>query len=259
MPIIEDKLAVRAVIYDDHQGGYIDNVPSTFTRSNEDLGNFYFNIKPEATGSVPTACPPARAGLCALPGLVGAPANNSSIAHKDFNPVTYTGRARLGPVPDQRRLGRADHREPAEHLDAEGLSVQIPVGLDFQPLKPLQVTSFTPSYNKDRYSNTAWTVNGKIGALKLIYTGGYPDRHIHQQMDYTNYSRTAGGMYYQCIGGSTGWGRRPAAATRRSPTGRTRSTAPTSATSCASARPDDWRLRVHRRRLSGRSSASMTT
>ena len=33
LPIIKDKIAVRAVIYDDHRGGYIDNVPGTFTRS----------------------------------------------------------------------------------------------------------------------------------------------------------------------------------------------------------------------------------
>ncbi len=46
VPIIDGKLAVRAVIYDERQGGFIDNVPSTFTRSNEDLGNFYFNIHP---------------------------------------------------------------------------------------------------------------------------------------------------------------------------------------------------------------------
>ncbi|HUO02835.1 MAG TPA: TonB-dependent receptor plug domain-containing protein, partial [Rhizomicrobium sp.] len=43
VPILDGKWAVRAVIYDEKQGGYIDNVPSTFTRSNQDLGNFYFS------------------------------------------------------------------------------------------------------------------------------------------------------------------------------------------------------------------------
>ena len=43
IPIIQDRLAIRAVIYDDHHGGYIDNVPSTFTRSDSDSGNYYFN------------------------------------------------------------------------------------------------------------------------------------------------------------------------------------------------------------------------
>jgi len=33
IPLIDDKLAFRTVIYSDSRGGYIDNVPSTFTRS----------------------------------------------------------------------------------------------------------------------------------------------------------------------------------------------------------------------------------
>ena len=33
LPLIPDTLAVRAVIYNDSRGGYINNVPATFTRS----------------------------------------------------------------------------------------------------------------------------------------------------------------------------------------------------------------------------------
>src|ERR1700761_5339282 len=46
VPIIDGKLAVRVVVYDEKQGGYIDNVPSNFTRNNDDLGNHYFGITP---------------------------------------------------------------------------------------------------------------------------------------------------------------------------------------------------------------------
>ena len=38
LPLIQDTLAVRGVIYTDRRGGYIDNVPSTFTRQSRDLG-----------------------------------------------------------------------------------------------------------------------------------------------------------------------------------------------------------------------------
>ena len=38
VPIIEGTFALRGVIYDDHRGGYIDNVPATFTRKDTDLG-----------------------------------------------------------------------------------------------------------------------------------------------------------------------------------------------------------------------------
>src|SRR5215475_6971327 len=37
LPLIAEHLAVRAVIYDDHRGGYIDNLPGTFTRKNTDV------------------------------------------------------------------------------------------------------------------------------------------------------------------------------------------------------------------------------
>jgi outer membrane receptor protein involved in Fe transport len=201
VPLIRDRLAVRAVIYDDRQGGYIDNVPSTFTRSNQDLGNYYFNIAP-VNGLCPNHLPPGPAG-CTIPNA--GQYNNYSTARKNFNPATYTGgRAEaLYQVNDDWNVLLS---ESMQDLDAEGLSVQYPVGSDFQPLKPLQITSFVPSYNKDKFYNTAWTVNGKLGRLKAIYTGGYTVRHISQQMDYTNYARSGGGMYYECVGGSTGWG-----------------------------------------------------
>jgi outer membrane receptor protein involved in Fe transport len=205
IPIIENKLAVRLVVYDDNEGGYIDNVYSTFTRSNQDLGNYYWNIKPNPiTLKCPNGYPAGAAGLCSPPN--SGQVNNSSIAGKDSNPVTHDG-ARASLLyqvdPDWDILVA----ESFTNLDAQGLSVEYPVGSDFQPLGPDQVTSFAPSYDKDRMLNTAWTVNGKIwDGIKVIYTGGYTDRTIKQQMDYTNYSRTGGGMYYQCSGGGTGWG-----------------------------------------------------
>jgi outer membrane receptor protein involved in Fe transport len=200
IPVIDNKLAVRLTIYDDNHGGYIDNVPSTFTRSNSDLGNYYFNILPTG-GLCPNGLPPGKAGFCTLP---GAPqANNFAIAQKDFNPVTYTG-ARLSALYQVNSDWDVLIAETFETLDAEGLSVEYPTGSDFQQLQPLQVTSFTPSYEKDKWANTAWTVDGKIDFVKVVYTGSYMNRNIKQQMDYTNYSRSAGGMYYQCTGGPNG-------------------------------------------------------
>ena len=74
---MDGKLAVRAVIYNEQQGGYIDNVPSTFTRSNEDLGNFYFNIHAQRRRHLPQR-PAGRlaTGLCTLPIARAPQANN---------------------------------------------------------------------------------------------------------------------------------------------------------------------------------------
>jgi iron complex outermembrane receptor protein len=191
IPIIQDRLAIRAVIYDDHRGGYIDNVPSTFTRSDSDTGNYYFN-----NGN--HALPPSQQSNLGQ-------YNNYAVAKNDFNPVDYTGgrlSAKLKINDDWDVL----IAESYQRMDAEGTFATYPTGSDFQQLGPLQTTVFTPSYNKDSYSNTAWTLNGKVDGFKFVYTGAYMTRNIETQQDYTNYSRTGGGMYYQCTGGGTGWG-----------------------------------------------------
>src|SRR5207248_1816337 len=82
LPLISNTLAVRAVIYNDTRGGYIDNVPGTFTRKASDLGIYYANY--------PTGCGSAPVGPCQVP--PGSPvANNNSLAGSNINPVTYQG------------------------------------------------------------------------------------------------------------------------------------------------------------------------
>src|SRR5213082_1727792 len=63
LPLIADKMAVRTVIYDDRRGGYIDNVPATFTRKNTDIGIHYANyatgcaIGAPVSGPLGSTCP----------------------------------------------------------------------------------------------------------------------------------------------------------------------------------------------------------
>ncbi|WP_114239707.1 TonB-dependent receptor [Dyella sp. C9] len=197
LPIIPGTFALRGVIYNDHQGGYIDNVPSTFTRNNNDGGNFYANIKP--TGGL---CPNGQGtstGYCAVPG--SPVANNYAVAQKDWNPVDYQG-ARLSALYKINDDWNVLIAQSYQEMDAQGQSSTYPVGSDGQTLQPLQITAFAPAWDKDRYSNTAWTLNGKLGDVSMVYTGGYTDRHISEQQDYTNYARSVGGWYYSCTGGS---------------------------------------------------------
>ena len=207
-PIIPDKFAVRVVLYDDQRGGYITNVPSTFTRSNNDYGNQYYNLKPTG-GACPNGQPAgvagASAGLCALPAAQAPGGNNFNLAQTNSNPVTYQG-ARFAARYVINNDWEVLVTEALQNMDAQGISAEYPTGSDGQSLKPLQITAFEPSWDKDNWQNTAWTVNGKVGPLKAVYTGGYMTRHISQQQDYSNYSRTAAGMYYECTGGTTGWG-----------------------------------------------------
>jgi iron complex outermembrane receptor protein len=59
-------------------------------------------------------------------------------------------------------------------------------------------------YDNDRFESTAWTVNGKFGALNAVYTGGYLVRKVDQIGDYTNYARGVYADYYQCFGPGSG-------------------------------------------------------
>src|SRR5450631_2760317 len=88
LPLIADKLAVRAVIYSDNKGGYINNVPGTFTRQNTDLGIVYGGY-PAVNGHCPNGQPPGGTGYCVPPGSPSV--NNNNLVGNAINPVTYQG------------------------------------------------------------------------------------------------------------------------------------------------------------------------
>jgi iron complex outermembrane recepter protein len=201
LPLIPDTLAVRAVIYNDHRGGYITNVPSTFTRSNNDLGNFYTGITP-TNGLCPNGKPAGQynGGYCAV---VGQTANNYNLAQRAANPITYTG-GRLSALYQINDDWDVLIAQSYQNMEADGESIQFPVGSEGQTLGPWEANWFSPAWDKDKYENTAWTLNGKIGDIRAVYTGGYMVRNIEQTMDYTNYARSAGGWYYSCTGGTAG-------------------------------------------------------
>src|SRR5258708_1395088 len=203
LPLIPEHLAVRAVIYTDHRGGYIDNVPSTFTRQNTDNGTFRLGVGPTA-GVCPNGLPPG-AKAAGLPNGVCVPlglpvTNNLTVAKDNQNPVDYNG-IRVSGLYQFNDDWSLLVQQSYQNLEADGVFAQYPVGSDGQALKPLQVTSFTPTYDKDKFENTSWTVNGKIAFLNVVYTGGYLVRTTQQVGDYSNYARGSYGDYYQCTGG----------------------------------------------------------
>jgi iron complex outermembrane receptor protein len=194
LPLIADTMAVRAVIYDDHRGGYIDNVPATFTRKNTDVG-IHYAAYPAVGGVCPDAQP--NNGFCVPP---GSPAiNNANVIGRAINPVTYEGiraEALYKFSTDWNVLITQSYQE----LDSRGVFYQQPTASDGAPLSPLEVTLFNTAYNKDKFESTAWTVNGKFGPLSAVYTGGYLVRKVDQFGDYTNYARGVFADYYQCYG-----------------------------------------------------------
>jgi iron complex outermembrane recepter protein len=191
LPLIDNTLAVRGVIYDDHQGGYINNLPATFTRSPTDHGAVSYN-----GGVIPTN---------------SVSINNASQVGNAINPVDYTG-IRLGVLYKINDNWNALLAQSYQNIDAQGVFYEMPRGTEGaelnalaepiggQPLPPLSVNLFNPSYNKDKFENTALTVNGNIDDFKLVYSGSYLVRNVDQQQDYTNYARGSDGFYYQCAG-----------------------------------------------------------
>jgi iron complex outermembrane receptor protein len=200
IPLIADTLAVRAVIYNDSRGGYIDNVPATFTRKNTDVGIHYAQYAASASGACPDGLP--NNGFCVPPGTQSI--NNDKLAGRAINPVTYKG-ARAELLYKINEDWDALITQSFQNMDSQGVFYQQPNASDGAPLQPLQVTVFNPSFNKDKFESTAWTVNGKFGLLKAVYTGGYLVRKVEQIGDYTNYARGVYADYYQCYGPGTGY------------------------------------------------------
>jgi iron complex outermembrane receptor protein len=192
VPLISGTLAVRAVIYSDKRGGYINNLPSTFTRQPTDLGIHYANF--------PAGC--AATGNCQVP--PGSPViNNYSLAKDAINPVTYGG-GRLSALWNIDDNWNALITQSYQDMDAEGVFYQMPLSSDGVPLPRQSVTLFNPSWNKDRFENTALVINGKLGDLKVVYAGSYLVRSFDTQQDYTNYARGKYADYYQCHGADNG-------------------------------------------------------
>ncbi len=198
LPLIAETMAVRAVIYNDSRGGYINNVPATFTRKDTDIGIHYANY-PAVGGQCPDGQP--NGGYCVPPGSPSL--NNNSLAGNAINPVTYRG-IRVEALYKFNDDWNVLLTQSYQDMESQGVFYQQPNASDGAALQPLEVTLFNPAYDKDKFESTAWTVNGRFGDLKAVYTGGYLVRNVDQVGDYTNYSRGVYADYYQCYGPGSG-------------------------------------------------------
>ena len=183
MPLIKDKLAVRLVAYNDTRGGYIDNSPGTFSRQSTDLGIHYAGY----THGVPG------------PATSTNSINNAGLVGSNINSATYQGirGEALYQFDDDWNVLFA---ESAQRLRSDGVFYEEPQtsGSAPQQLSELSVQEFEPSFDDESFVNSALTINGRIGWLKLTYDGAYLVTKSHQQQDYTNYARGLYADYYQC-------------------------------------------------------------
>lgn len=192
IPLLAGKLAARVVLFQDNQGGYINNLPATFSRSSTDLG-----IAEANGGVVPTN---------------SETITNDYLSANHINPLTYDG-YRVEALYKINDNWNALVTEMSQDMDAQGVFYEMPYStqgagvndangmpVGTEALPPLSVNLFNPSFNKDRFNDTALTVNGKVGPLSVVYDGSYLVRNVEQVQDYTSYARGRYAYYYQCVG-----------------------------------------------------------
>ena len=206
-------------------------MPGTFTRKDTDIGIHYARLFP---GGQRRGCPDGQPndGYCVPPGSPSL--NNNNLVGNAINPVTYQGiraEALYKFNEDWNLLVTQSYQE----MNTQGVFYQQPNASDGAALAPLEVTLFNPAYDKDKFESTAWTLNGKLGAIKAVYTGGYLDaqrrsgRRLHQL-----FARRVCRLL-PVLGAGRGE-RRNRPATRRARPGTRPNRTSTCRTSCASAR-----------------------
>ncbi|MEM8547476.1 MAG: TonB-dependent receptor, partial [Pseudomonadota bacterium] len=175
---VTQNFALRGVFYTDTKGGYIDNVAGTRTAA--EGGRFRAAGTVRANG-VPVSA--QREGFQAgadLSGVTFLASDNASLVEEDFNEATYTGGRLSGKweINEQWSL-LVSHTQ--QELEADGVFFADP------GLGDLEVQRYSRDTMTDEFSNTAWTLQGFIGELEVVYAGAYTDRETDQNIDYSDY------------------------------------------------------------------------
>lgn len=162
LPLIDDKLAWRTVVYSANQGGFIDNI---------------------AGSDDPLLTNAAR--VANFPGATTIPAVNTLLVEDDFNDANYQG------VRSALKWQANDDWDfllqvMQQELNTEGSFAQDPA------IGELQISTFFPDFQNDEFTQVAWTVNGNIGELEVIYTGAFLDREVDQATSDNAYLEVGG-------------------------------------------------------------------
>jgi iron complex outermembrane receptor protein len=157
---LSGEAAIRLVGYYEKDGGYISNTYKPVTYRRAVSPDFY---------------PPN--GIPADPITV----NNAAYAKRNFNDVeTYGGRAAL--KVDLNDRWTVTPSVVYQNQKANGVFSYDPAVGD------LQVTDYSKDLNVDHWYQSALTIEGKVSDWNILYSGGYFERQIVHQYDYSEYS-----------------------------------------------------------------------
>ncbi|MFW5633511.1 MAG: TonB-dependent receptor [Erythrobacter sp.] len=192
---VTSNFGLRGVVYLDDQGGFIDNVQGT--RDLRESARF----RPEGTvraNGVPVAA--RRAGFQStadLSDVTFLEADNAGLVEENFNDTQYAGfrATALWEVTPDWTVTVAHTRQS---LETDGVFFADP---ELGGLDDLEIQRFEDDRLEDDFSNTSWTVEGRIAMLDVVYTGAYTDRRTDQRIDYTDYLFVGQYLpYYICDG-----------------------------------------------------------
>ena len=182
---VSDNFAIRGVVYTDEKGGYIDNVAGT--RSTAESARFRSRDTIRSNGTAVGF----RGGFQADEGLPGRNpdisnvnfilANNADLVEVDFNDTSYTG-GRIAAQWDVNDSWRISAGAMAQKIESDGTFYTDPNLSD-----DYQIQRFEQEFVEDEYTNFHWTIEGRIGALEVLYTGAFTERETDQRTDYSDY------------------------------------------------------------------------
>ncbi len=197
---VTDTLALRGVVYLDDQGGYIDNVRGT--RSARESGRFRPSGTVRANG-VPVNANRGgfqsdAASLAALDtNVTFIRADNTSLVEEDFNDTQYAG-FRISGLWEVTPDWTVTVSHQSQSLESDGVFFADP---ELGGLDGLNIQRFENDTLEDDFSNTSWTVEGRIAMLDMVYTGAFTERTAEQRADYTDYLFVGQYLpYYICDG-----------------------------------------------------------
>ena len=182
---LSDNFAIRGVVYTDEKGGYIDNVHGT--RSTRESARFRSANTVRSNGTLVGF----RGGFQADEGLAGRfpdlsgvtfiDADNTALVEDDFNDTSYSG-GRIAAQWDINDNWRISAGAMAQKIESDGTFYADPNLSD-----DYQIQRFEKEFVEDEYTNIHWTVEGRIGALEVLYTGAFTERETDQRTDYSDY------------------------------------------------------------------------
>ncbi|MEO0589442.1 MAG: TonB-dependent receptor plug domain-containing protein [Pseudomonadota bacterium] len=237
---VNDSIALRGVFYLDDQGGFIDNVPGT-----QDLTESA-RFRPAGTvrsNGVPVS--DVRGGFQSTADLSDVnfiAADNAGLAEDNFNDTTYAGfrATALWEVAPNWTITVAHQRQS---LESDGSFFADP---NLDGLDDLEIERYETDRLEDDFSNTSWTVEGRIAMLDVVYTGAYTDRETVQRADYTDYLFAGQYLpYYICDTSVTYPGAADPSGTCQAPNLYVNSDSDTTVFTqeLRFSTPDDWRFR----------------